>query len=35
VPLVDIVVDKIATIATWELLTMVTSFVEAVARANK
>jgi hypothetical protein len=35
VPLVDIVVGKIATVAAWELLAVVTSFVEAVTRANK
>jgi hypothetical protein len=35
VPLIDIVVGKIVVVATWELLAMVASFVEAVARTNK
>jgi hypothetical protein len=35
VPLVDIVVGKIATVATWELFAVVASFVETIARANK
>jgi len=35
VPLVDIVVGKITIVAAWELLAVVASFVEAIAKANK